>query len=108
MMMSTGGQSCYRTFAHPTFGPQHASDVAVIMPTVLRKTITDSLRSVFRQDFAGRIHVLIGIDRPDGDIGLIEQACAERPSRCCVQVIYPGYSTSLRHGGLHPARDGGV
>jgi hypothetical protein len=110
IMMSIGGQSesCYRTFAHPTFSPQHASDVAVIMPTVMRKTITDALRSVFHQDFAGRIHVLIGIDHPDGEIGLIEQACADRPSHCCVQVIYPGYSTSVRHGGLHPTRDGGV
>src|SRR5207253_2912992 len=23
-------------------------------------------------------------------------------------LFYPGYSTSVRHGGLHPARDGGV
>jgi hypothetical protein len=97
-----------RTFADPGFDPQRPSDVTVIMPTAMRQTITDSLRSVFRQDFTGRIQLLIGVDHPGDGIGLIEQTCAERPSHCCVQVMYPGYSTSVRHGGLHPARDGGV
>jgi hypothetical protein len=101
-------ESCFRTFVDPDFEPQRPADVAVIMPTVMRKTITDALRSVFRQDLSGRIHILIGIDQPDDDLGLIEQACADRPPHCCVQVIYPGYSTSAQHGGLHPSRDGGV
>jgi hypothetical protein len=110
VMMSIGGpsKSCFRTFADQGFETQRPSDVTVIMPTVMRKTIPDALRSVFRQDLAGRIQILVGIDHPDGDIGLIEQACSDRPSHCCVQVVYPGYSTSVRHGGLHPARDGGV
>jgi hypothetical protein len=108
-MTATGGlDSCFRTFADRGFEPQRPSDVAVIMPTVVRRTITDALRSVFRQDLAGRIQVLIGIDQPGNDIGLIEETCADRPSHCCVQVLYPGYSSSVRHGGLHAADDGGV
>jgi hypothetical protein len=108
--MIAGGRfdSCFRTFADQGFEPQRPSDVTVIMPTVMRKTITDALRSVFRQDLAVRIQVLIGIDHPGNDIGLIEETCADRPSHCCVQVLYPGYSTSVRHGGLHAAEDGGV
>src|SRR5262249_35794339 len=111
MIMTTSPgrpESCFRTFAHPDFEPQRPADVAVIMPTVMRKTITDALRSVFRQDLSGRIQILIGIDQPGDDLGLIEQACADRPPHCCVQVIYPGYSSSVQHGGLHPSRDGGV
>jgi hypothetical protein len=99
-------ESCLRTFAHPDFDLQRPCDVAVVMPTVMRKTIPDALKSVFRQDLAGRIQVLIGIDHPP--IGLIEEACGERPSHCCVQVLCPGYATSVRHGGVHAATDGGV
>ena len=108
MSLDGRSESCLRTFADQGFDLQRPSNVTVIMPTAMRKTITDSLRSVFRQDFAGRIQLLIGIDHPGEGIGLIEQACADRPSHCCVQVMYPGYSSSVRHGGLHPARDGGV
>ena len=90
---------CLTTFADDGFDPQRPCDVSIVMPTVVRETIADALQSVFRKDLDGRIQVLIGIDRPAGDIGLIEEACGERPSHCCVQVFYPGYSTSSRHGG---------
>jgi len=82
--------------------------VAVVIPTILRPSLADALSSVFAQSFQGNIHVLVGIDSPQGDVGIIDQVCAKRPSHCTVQVLYPGYSTSVRHGGLHPARDGGV
>ena len=109
-MTIAGGrfESCFRTFADLGFDPQRPCDISVVMPTVMRKTITDALKSVFRQDLGRRIQVLIGIDHSDDDIGLIEETCDERPSHCCVQVFYPGYSTSVRHGGLHAADDGGV
>ena len=72
MMTIAGGpfESYLRTFADRGFDPQRPCDVTVIMPTVMRKTITDALKSVFRQDLAGRIQVLIGIDHPGDDIGL--------------------------------------
>jgi hypothetical protein len=42
------------------------------------------------------------------DMTMIDQICASRPSHCAVQVFWPGYSTSVRHGGLTPPGDGGA
>jgi hypothetical protein len=108
----TTAATCFQTFADGDFDLQRPADVAVVMPTVIRPTLKEALQSVFRQQPARRIQVLIGIDRPSGDIGpdvgAIAAICAERPAHACVNVFYPGYSTSQRHGGLHPAYDGGV
>ncbi len=104
----TTAASYFQTHAEADFDLQRPADVAVIMPTIIRPTMKEALQSVFRQAPARRIQILIGIDRPAADVALIEAICAERPAHCCVNVIYPGYSTSLRHGGLHPASDGGV
>jgi hypothetical protein len=100
------------TFMH-TFAERHADlqqpfDAAVVMPTVIRPEIRDALRSIFRQDLSGRVQVLIGIDSPAGDPSLLEAICLERPPNCVVQVFYPGYSTSVRHGGISPARECGA
>jgi hypothetical protein len=97
-----------RTYAEPDAGLQDPFDVAVVMPTILRPELKAALHSVFAQTIPGRIHVLIGIDRPIADLSLLDAACEGRPPNCVVQVYYPGYSTSVRHGGLGPARDGGV
>lgn len=96
-----------RTYAEPEARLQEPFDVAVVMPTILRPELKDALHSVFSQTILGRIHVLIGIDRPTADLSLLDAACEGRPPNCAVQVYYPGYSTSVRHGGLSPARDGG-
>ncbi len=96
-----------RTFARPGMELQHTFDAAVVMPTLLRPEIATALRSIFAQDLRGRIHVVIGVDQP-GDLGPVEAACAEMPAHCAVQVFWPGYSTSSRHGGVSPARDGGA
>ncbi len=82
-------------------------DFAVVMTTILRPTIVEALRSVFLQDLPGRVQILVGVDKPLGDIEAIDAACETRPANCMVMVLYPGYSTSTRHGGLHPAIDGG-
>ncbi len=86
---------------------QHPFDAAVVMPSIVRPEIAQALRSIFAQDLNGRIQVLIGLDQL-GDIAPIERACEERPDNCVVQVFWPGYSTSVRHGGLALARDGGA
>ena len=83
-------------------------DFAVVMPSILRPTISDAIESVFAQDFAGRVQLLIGVDRPAGDAQTIDQICRIVPSRHAVTMFYPGYSTSRRHGGLHPSWDGGA
>jgi hypothetical protein len=97
-----------KTYADPEVSLQEQFDVAVVMPTVLRPEIQQAVRSIFAQDIAGRIQILIGIDNPRGDLSLIDDVCAERPSNCVVQVMYPGYSTSVKHGGVHLAQDGGA
>jgi hypothetical protein len=97
-----------KTYADPTASLQETFDVSVIMPTILRPEMGRALRSIFAQRFRRRIQVLIGVDKPVGDLSLLDEICRDRPSNCVVQVIYIGYSTSARHGGLSPARDGGV
>lgn len=100
--------SYFATFAHPGVSLQQPFDVSVVMPTILRAEIGDAMASVFAQDFPGRIQFLIGIDAHLGDLSIFDRACAARPANCVVQLLQPGYSTSVRHGGLCAARDGGV
>ena len=96
------------TYAHPGAALQQPFDAAVVMPTIVRPEVAQALASIFAQNFPGRIQVLLGIDVPRGDPSLIGAACAPRPANCVVQVLYPGYSTSGRHGGLCEAWDGGA
>ena len=97
-----------RTYSNDSDDLQARMDVAVVIPTLLRPSLARALRSVFEQKFSGRIQVLIGVDRPDGDISVLDAACAGRPASCFVQVLYPGYSTSVRNGGICPSTAGGV
>jgi hypothetical protein len=93
------------------FGPepgQATFDFAVVIPSLLRPTLARALRSVFAQDFPGTVQTLIGIDVPAGSLAVVEEACRDRPANHSVLLLDPGYSTSVRHGGLHPAWDGGV
>ena len=87
---------------------QEPADFAVVMPTVLRPTITDAIQSVFSQRFDGSIQTLIGIDAGTCELARVEQVCRSVPDRQSVLLLYPGYSTSRRYGGLHAARDGGA
>lgn len=100
--------SFFRTYADDTASLQRHMDAAVVIPTLLRPTLIRAVQSVFAQDFDGRIQILIGIDQPKEQVDLLDEACANRPSNCFVQALYPGYSTSVRNGGLSPAADGGV
>jgi hypothetical protein len=99
-------QGFLRTYADIDL--QAPMDVAVVIPTVLRPTLAPALRGIFAQRFPGRIHILIGIDTMRGDLAMIDAVCAERPPHCAVQVFWPGYSTSVRNGGLTPPGDGGA
>jgi hypothetical protein len=83
-------------------------DFAVVIPTTLRPTIHRALTSIFRQQFDGRVQVLIGVDVPLGSWVALEEICLAVPERQCVFCLYPGYSTSRRHGGPHAAWDGGA
>ncbi len=86
---------------------QEPADFAVIIPTTLRASLSDAIQSVFDQRFDGSIQLLVGIDASHSDMAHLRQLCATLPDRQSVLLFYPGYSTSLRHGGVHAARDGG-
>ncbi|MCC6194811.1 MAG: glycosyltransferase family 2 protein [Burkholderiales bacterium] len=82
-------------------------DVAVVMPTIIRPTVLTAIQSVFDQSPSLRVQLLIGIDAalaPDRDLlNLLRHT----PSHVTSFLFYPGYSTSVRHGGPQLARDGG-
>lgn len=88
--------------------PRQPADVAVVMPTVIRPVIAEALRSIYAQTLAGRIQVVIGIDVARGDPAPMRAAIAERPDHVSVIVLRLPFSTSVRHGGVHLALDGGA
>ncbi len=108
MPAPTPSASLLRTWAQPDLDLQEQAAVAVVIPTILRTSLPRALMSVFAQNFGGRVQILVGIDKPQGSIEMLEATCRLAPSHCVVQVLYPGYSTSVRHGGLCDARDGGA
>lgn len=83
-------------------------DVAVVMPTLLRPTLERAVQSVFAQDLAGRIQLLVGVDKAEGERGPLKALESSAPSKVTVSVFDPGYSTSRAHGGLHRSHDGGA
>jgi len=101
------GSTVQQTICDLGFDLQRPFDAAVVMPSILRPELARALRSVYEQDLAGRIQVLVGIDKPLGDRAVIEEACRGRASNVAVSVLDLGYSTSVRHGGVHNAADGG-
>jgi tetratricopeptide (TPR) repeat protein len=83
-------------------------DVAVVIATVLRPSLSRAVRSVFAQDLKGRIQIVIGIDRRQGVDDQLETLARECPSHMCLTIIDPGYSTARRNGGLYPNDFGGA
>jgi hypothetical protein len=88
--------------------PQVPSDVAVVMPTIMRDTVGRAIRSVYDQTFEGRIQLLIGVDRRLGRAPDLRDIIAQRPAHVSVVTLVLPFSTSARHGGVHSAFDGGA
>src|SRR5215471_16649630 len=87
---------------------QRPFDVAVVTQTVLRPTLAQAVRSIYGQDVAGRIQILLGIDARSGDPGQVDLLRAECPSHVALTVVDLGYSTSQRFGSLYPNHYGGA
>jgi len=100
-------EQCWRVFG-PKYDPSWPFDVAVVTPTVGRQSALDAVASVFAQAETLRIQLLIGVDAPLASFTDIIERLDSGPPNVTTYLFYPGYSTSVRHGGLHPARDGGV
>jgi len=100
--------SVVANFCEPGFDLQTPFDAAVVIGTIVRPTLKDALLSVFRQTHPGRIQIMLGIDKAMGDRGVIEEALRHRPPNQVVTLLDLGYSTSVRHGGLHADMWGGA
>lgn len=87
---------------------QRPFDASVVVPTTLRPSLLQAVRSIYAQDLQGRIQILIGIDHGHDAAGVLPVLRAECPPHVALTVIDPGYSTSQRHGGLYPNFFGGA
>lgn len=87
---------------------QVPADVAVVIPTVLRPSLSRAVRSVFAQDLDGRIQLLIGIDMVRGDPCQLDALRRDCPAHIDLVVVDPGYSTARRNGGVHACGYGGA
>ena len=88
--------------------PQAPADVAVAIPTVLRPVLGRAVESVFAQAGAGRVQLVIGIDKPGPFAAELDTLLGRRPANVSALVIALPFSTSMRNGGVHPAMDGGA
>lgn len=87
---------------------QETFDVAVVIPTTLRPSLEKAVHSVFEQDAEGRIQILLGVDKVEGDIKLLQELEDNCPENMAITIFDPGYSTSARHGGIYSNRFGGA
>ncbi len=82
-------------------------DVAVVIPTMLRPSLSRALQSVFSQDIQGTVQILIGVDAHEGNADIAAE-CARVPPNMAITVLDPGYSTARNRGGLHDALGGSL
>ncbi len=87
---------------------QAPADVAVVITSVLRPSLLEAARSVFRQGLDGRIHLLIGIDIAKGERSMLDQIRGECPPHVSLTILDPGYSTAQRNGGFETNVFGGA
>jgi hypothetical protein len=83
-------------------------DVAVLIPTVLRKSLGRAVRSVFKQDIEGKVQIIVGVDIARGSRDLLAKLKRECPTNMALHVIDMEFSTSRRNGGLYPTYGGGA
>lgn len=90
-------------------------DCAIVITSCLRPTLTRAVRSIFQQNFAGSLHILIGVDLTADNSAARElarpalnQLIDECPAHCRLTLIDVGYSTARQRGGLYTNSSGGV
>ncbi|HWK47144.1 MAG TPA: hypothetical protein VNT30_20650 [Stellaceae bacterium] len=83
-----------------------AFDIAVILQTICRPSVYRSITSVFEQRGAGRIHLLIGVDRGEDDSG-IRDFVRNAPEHVACSIVNIGMSNSIVRGGIYTNRFGG-
>jgi len=88
-------------------GIQQPFDAAVVIVTLLRPSLPQAVRSVYAQQGAGRVQVVLAVDGRADTSGMLPMLRAECPSHMHLTVIDTGYSLSVRNGSLYPTRSGG-
>jgi len=83
-----------------------AFDIAVILQTICRPTVYRSIASVFAQRDAGRIHLMIGVDRGENDSD-IHDFVRNAPEHVTCSIVNIGMSNSTARGGIYTNRFGG-
>jgi hypothetical protein len=83
-------------------------DIGIVVATMVGSGLQQAVRSVFAQQFGGRMQILIGVDKWHGERALVDALIAEAPSHVAITVMDLGYSTSARHGGVYPGHDSGA
>ena len=83
-------------------------DVAVVMFTKRTGALASAVRSVFAQDFDGRVQVLVATDGPQADRAALADLRREVPDRMALSIVDLGYSTARSRGGLYAPEAGGA
>lgn len=96
------------THSQPSLDLQRTFDVAVVIPTVMRDTLSRAVESIFTQDLQGSIQILLGVDDPGANMSVLDALIEKCPGHIAISVVDPGYSTFVLNGGLYPIRAGGV
>src|SRR5438477_6797941 len=78
------------------------------MQSVLRPSVGRALRSVLAPDLPGRILLLIGDNNRLGSPALIDRMLTSCPAHIGITRFDPGFSTSVKHGGVHTNHFGGA
>lgn len=84
-------------------------NISIVITSIARDSLLRAIRSIFSQDYPGNIQVCIGIDKDVyGNADKYKQIILnECPKNCSVLWMNLGYSTSVRHGGVHGCQFGG-
>jgi len=82
-------------------------DVAVVIPTIGRRSILVALESILNQANVNRIQIIVGVDKCNDDLSWLREYLLKMPSKFEAVLLHLPYSTSIRHGGVHMAMDGG-
>ena len=83
-------------------------DVAVVMFTKRTGALASAVRSVFAQDFDGRVQVLVATDGPQADRAALAELRREVPDKMALSIVDLGYSTARSRGGLYAPEAGGA
>jgi hypothetical protein len=74
--------------------PTKPFDVAVVMFTKRAGSLAGAVRSIFAQQFTGRVQILVGTDGAQADRAALAALAHEVPATMALTVVDPGYSTA--------------